>query len=338
MVKNLKEELEGFSQNIKEGFPDYAAIYSYFVEYINEVLHKNEEFTLSEFLTSEFSQRTMLKSCAYYCENSNAKTVTAIEKFLNAMTKLYSGYMLPNGYDNSNLSNIQPFSKLKNEASKFIKNKKLRSKQSIQPITDYDFDVIINYLQSIEQPTIIQKQISIIFKLLMLYGFKFERLIKLEKKSFNNIKRTLQFVNEYDSEISLELPALLALEIHKYLNDAECNTSNYMFMTNGNKLIKAGFLTNHFNTIKKLHKNKITANSYTSTGLAKYAIIKMLEAKMNVPVIKIITGMDDDIVNDCARIYYKIDETDTINRYINSTIRTIKSYDAIANSSLKKQL
>jgi hypothetical protein len=329
MIKDLKEQMDKYSLDIKTGFPDYTAIYSYFVDYINNVLYKSEDFTLQEFLSSEFSRRTLMKSCAHYCENSNATRITAIEKYLNAMTKFYTGYMLVNGYENRNLSNIQPFAKLKKEVNNFIKDKKLSNKQAIPPISDADYIIICDYLNNIKKPTIIQKQISIIFKLLMLYGLKFERIAYLEKEDYDYANRKLTLYDEDDSKITVNVPASLSLEIVNYINSPKCNKTKYMFLTRNNKIIKSSFLAGHFKRLKKLYNISSDIDNYTSTGMAKYGIIKMLEEEMNVPVIKMVTGMEEDVLNDCTRIFYKLDEIDEINRYINATLRSIKNYDEL---------
>lgn len=52
---------------------------------------------------------------------------------------------------------------------------------------------------------------------------------------------------------------------------------------------------------------------------------------MNVPVIKIVTGMEDDVINDCTKIVYEdeLEKPIKLNRYINSIIRSVSTYDEI---------
>lgn len=57
----------------------------------------------------------------------------------------------------------------------------------------------------------------------------------------------------------------------------------------------------------------------------------MIKAGMNVPVIKIVTGMEDDVINDCTKIVYEdeLEKPIKLNRYINSIIRSVSTYDEI---------
>lgn len=327
MVKGLKEEIEKFSQEIKESNPDYTSIYTYFMDYINEKAYK-DDIELRDFLINEFSRRDIIKACAYYYENSNAFSITAIEKFLNSITKFYSSYMKPNGYDNTNLFLIYPFAKLKNDVIDFI-DKDILEKQVNPPISDYDFEHICNYFNLVQKPSITQRQISIIFKLIMLYGFKLERIRSLKKSNFDFGTRLLIIVIENGKNITLELPISLTLEIESYLNSPKCNKSDYMFLNTKNTEIDPSFLSYQFGKIRECINDDSEINKFTSTGLAKYGIIKMLKAGMNVPVIKMITGMEDDVINDCTRFVYGLDKPSYLNRYINSTVRAVKTYDEL---------
>ena len=328
MVIGLKEELDKFSLEIKETNPDYASIYTYFVQYINEKAYR-EDIELKDFLVNEFSRRDIKKACAFYYENSNAYRVTAIEKFLNSITKFYSGYMKPRGYDNTNLFYIYPFASLKKEVTDFINNKELLDKQVNPSINDDDYKIICDYFNSEKKPSTAQKQISIIFKLIMLYGFKLERIKSLKKIDFDFGARLLAINIDKDKNLILELPLSLTREIDNYLKDPKCNKSELMFLNTKGNEVDPSFLAYQFGNIKKLIEDVSGANRLTSTGLAKFGIIRMLQKGMNVPVIKMITGNEDDVINDCTRFVYGLDDLEYINRYINSTVRAVETYDTI---------
>jgi integrase len=324
----LKNELEKYANSIKESNADYASIYTYFVDYIDNIAYK-DEYTLEEFLINEFSKSDIVRSCAYYFEKSNATSISAIIKYLNSITKFYTEYMKPKGYDNTNLFAILPFAQLKFDVDILIKDKKPLQKEVKPPITNDDFQIICHYLNNVSKPSLVHKQISIILKLIMLYGLKLERIVFMEKSDFDSRQRLLFLNIGNDKKIILELPYSLTLEIEDYISTTE-NNSQYMFLNSMNKIITPAFLTAKFTKIKELVPNLKTGyNRFTSTGLAKYGIINMLYAGMNVPVIKIISGMEDDVINDCTRVVYELDNQIDLNRYINSTVRSVKSYDEI---------
>lgn len=334
MVKNFKEEVERFSLEIKESYPDYSSIYAFFVEHINKTYKKDYE--LEEFLVSEFSRRDIIEACVFYCENSNAYSITAIEKFLNALTKFYTGYMKPNRYDNDNLLKYFPFAKLKDDVLEYT-NKELIEKQVNPPIEDEDFGIICKYFNSIKNPSVVEREISIISKLFMLYGFKLERIRDLKKGDFDFGTRLLSVEIEEHRRITLELPLTLTLEIEAYLMCPECCNKidiTPMFLKRNNTKIDPGFFSHHYTKLKKL--DEIEGNRITTTGLGKYGIIKMLEAGVNVPVIKLITGMEDDVISDCTKKVYGLNDYAHINRYINSRIRAIKTYDELGTPDYVK--
>lgn len=322
MVNGLQDAIEKFCAEIKASTPDYISIYSYFVNFINEKAYP-EEIKLNDFLKNEFSKKDIVDSCVEYCEKSNATSVTAIEKYLNSMTKLYNYFMKQHGYDNKNLFAILPFSQLKNDVNNKI-NKHLRPKEVFQAIDDNDFKLICKYFNDKQNPSIAQKEISIICKLIMLYGLKLERIRYMEKKDFDSSQRLLS-LNCEDCTIILELPYYLSLEIKDYLEDPACNQTNYMFLNLKDQIIAPVFLSYTFKLLRKKSNNTGTDNRFTSTGLAKYAIINMLLADISVPDIKLITGMEDDVINSC------IVEKE-LNRYVNSKIRSIATYDEIGAS------
>lgn len=325
MVKGLKQEMDKFALEIKETYPDYSSIYSYFIDYIDNIAYE-DDIELDDFLKNEFSRLDIIKSCAYYYENSNAKSITAINKYLSSMTKFYETYMKIKGYENQNLFYLGNFAKLKNDVRSYIKEKKILEKDVFPPISDIDFVDICKYFNENTNPTNVQRQISIIFKLIMLYGLKLERIRNMEKGHFDSRQRLLTLFIEDERKIILELPYSLSLEIESYLNSPKCNESIYMFLRGKDK-IASDFFAHTFLKIKKYKNDNSLINKFTTTGLAKYAIIKMLEAGMNVPVIKIVSGMDDDVINDCTKKVYELDKFIKLNRYINSKIRAIDVYD-----------
>lgn len=235
MVKRLQEIMDQYALEIKSGFPDYGSIYTYFVEYINEKAYL-DDVTLDDFLRFEFSKMDIVKSCAYYFLNSNANKKSAINKYLSSMTKFYKEYMVINGYDNQNLYTIFPFAQLKHDVKNYIKEKELLDKEVVPPITDEDFELIIKYFNDKKNKSLKVRQLSIIFKLILLYGLKLERVVAMKKVNFqkddfdNKYYQLLSLDIADKRDIILELPYTLSLEIKRYfeyLKETNCNQSIY---------------------------------------------------------------------------------------------------------------
>lgn len=90
-------------------------------------------------------------------------------------------------------------------------------------------------------------------------------------------------------------------EIRNYIEllkrDNEFSSSQYLFLSSNNKIIDSSFAQTIIDNIKD------TSCNVTLTGIAKFAIINMIREGVNKANIKLITGMQDVIVDDCEKIF-----------------------------------
>lgn len=330
LIIGLRESLTQFSDEIKNNYPDYATLYNYFYEYI-EKTYASEESTLGEFLGYNLCKRDIINSCVYYAEQSNATSVSAIEKYLNSMTKLYNSYIKPNGYDNKSLEAIVPFASYKEEVREKINKKELMEKNNFPALTEDGFMKIIEYLYKFQKKTYVGMQISIIFKLIMLYGFKLERIKYLQVGDYDENESTLSIVVDDDVDntprLILELPAYISNEIKNYLGQHIKKKNEYIFLNRQGHVVEPSFFSYTFRAIEDRYG--IKEKSFTTTGLAKYAIKHMIREGIGAADIKLITGMEDIVVDDCEMSVRmeNISDMNGLNRKINSKIRTIPTVD-----------
>lgn len=331
MINGFEQEILEFSNIIKDSTPDYAAMYGYLIQYLNNK-YANEEISVNNFLTKEFTMRDIIKSCVWYLEHSNARSVTAIQKYLNAMTKLYVSFLKPKGYDNRNFDEIIPFSQLQSDVKEALSKKKLQEKISFPAIIDSDCKVIFDYFKHNKRPSFVRSQISIIFKLLMTFGFKFRRIKYIRVQDFNFNQKCL-FIEIDDGEmLSLDLPSALAIEIKEYIDNPQRPVdSYYMFLNTEGHTISPDFLSYYFSEAKKMCKNadKNGLNRFTATGLAKYAICNMIKQGMNPSIIKLITGMDDIVIDYCIDEVFGLNNRINLNQYINVKLRATNIFESI---------
>ena len=342
MIVGLKEMLDDFSEEIKKSMPDYLSLYSYFCEFIEEK-YKGEVSTVEDFFTNNFCRRDIINSCVYYTEKSNATSVTAIEKYLNSMTKLYNSCIREKGYDNKNLSAISPFASLKAEVREKISNKELVEKDIFPAIRENEFEMILSYINGIKKKSFVKSQVIIIFKLILLFGFKLEKIKYMQINDYNSKHNTLRVNIEEDSDddksILLELPTTLSDEIRDYIhlfrNDIDKESSQYLFLNRENKVITPSFLSAMFTAIKDENKIEKERKSFTSTGLAKYAIKNMIKNGIGSADIKLVTGMEDVVIDACEMEVREENTKDIgkLNRIINSKIRGIETYDYLSTVS-----
>ena len=336
MIEGLKEILDSFSDEIKKNMPDYLSLYNYFYEFIEDK-YKSEESTLGDFFSNNFCKRDIINSCVYYAEKSNATSVTAIEKYLNSMTKLYNSCIRDKGYDNKNLAAISPFACLKSEVKEKISKKELDEKNIFPAINESEFEMILVHLNGVKKKSFVKSQVIIILKLILLFGFKLEKIKYIQINDYNSKHNTLRVNIEEDSyngkSISLELPTTLSDEIRDYIHEFRKEISEesdqYLFLNREKKVIAPSFLSSMFVAIKDQNHIEKERKSFTSTGLAKYAIKNMIKNGIGSADIKLITGMEDVVIDACEMEVREENTKDIgkLNRIINSKIRGIETYD-----------
>ncbi len=335
MTNLLEEMVMDFSNEIKDNFATYSAIYVSFVEYIKEQ-YTDYEYSLEYFLEHDLSRRDIIKSCIRYIQNSaKVKKETAIDKYLNAMTKLYEECISKKHFNNRNLFAILPFGSLKSEVKEQLKDNYLKEKEALEAINDKDADKILNYLtQNKTKEKVVFLRNSILLKLIILYGFKLERLKYMIVEDVDLDKHILNIRNTiYDGiSIQLELPFGLVQEIRGYIEllkkDIEFSSSQFLFLSSNKKIIDSSFAQTIIENIKD------TSCNVTLTGIAKFAIINMIREGINKANIKLITGMQDIIVDDCEKKFLEqqfqeANDTVILNRDINKKIRGIETFDKL---------
>lgn len=297
MIIGLREVIEQFSTEIHAKFPDYATLYEHFLLYMESSHRYNspdKQYDVEKLFREELTRSDIVNACIYYIEHSKASGTSAIRKFLNAMTKLYNERIAK--YHNETLGKFVPFSRLYKDVKNEI-TKHLQEVTPCAPIDDEDYRHVIAYFKDHAREAEMKTQKEIILLLMMLFGFKFERVRDLKRQ---NISPDYERITVDEDPVDLPLPSYLKEKFKKYLGDIS-NRSDYLFSTKSGKRITPAFINHVFVRIKEI-ANKSDAQ-ISATSLSKYAILKMIEMKVDFITIKRITGMDDAIINDCARIH-----------------------------------
>jgi len=337
MVLLLEKMISDFSKKIKDKFADNPAFYQSFIEYVKEQ-YFDYEYSLEYFLEHDFSRKDIIKSCVRYIQNSKkVNSVTAIEKYLIAMTKLYEECIVVQRFNNRNLFALLPFSSLKLEVKEQLVDISLKEKESFDPISVNDADKLLNYLKkNNNKKDFIFRRNSLLIKLMLLYGFKLEKLKYMIVEDVELDKHILNIQNSIYENISikLELPCEIVDEMGKYIDllkmEKDFNSNQYLFLSKNGKIIDSTFARTVFDSIKKESQDELCR--ITLTGIAKFAIINMIKEGINKANIKLITGMHDVIVDDCEKRFLdqqfkKANDTIILNREINKKIRGIEMYD-----------
>lgn len=228
----------------------------------------------------EFTRYDLIKSTEYYIlTNDNVKSKSAIDDFLIALNRFFEEYLLEK-YPNQNLLSVGRFTKLSLEVEDNLASQGnlLKEREAYPPIDENQFTYLIELLKAPSKDTLTSTQVRIITKLLLFYGFKFNRVINLSVNDFDHDKRTLNINCDRTSDgiIKLELPYSLYNDFTKQYNlriHYNCEYNN-LFITKTGAPITNAFISSFLNRARdsyfsRLKQEEVIRNPFTPTGLAK---------------------------------------------------------------------
>lgn len=282
---------------------DYQSIYKSFVGFIKDY-HSGADFrTIQLFLSDQLSRFDIINSCVHYIQGDRTSKKNAATKYLNAITFLYDNYFVPNGFSNDNLSKNRPFSGLYDEVMQKSK-KDLADKKPKPPLSEAEFQCVVNYMKSNKKLSPKQAEVRLIWKLLLLYGFKLERLNSLLIDNFSIDERTLKIIIQDEESITVKLPDQLALDLDEYIRNVHPTGKGSIFLGTDGKKMKPKFFEDDFKKLRASNNLSDKQNPFNTTGFAKYAIIQMINADIDTYFIRNVSGMKSVIIEDCLKEYY----------------------------------
>lgn len=340
MREELRSLITVFSSGltISEGNQYIPKIRDYFIEYI---MQSKSGSSLEDVLKYEITKKDLINSTIYYIQkNDNVRSKSEIDDYLIAINRFFFETIF-HKYPNQNLITIRPFTTLSKEVEQGLIEQEqlinLEERQTFPPINEDQYKFILNHIKEDYKASFKDKQIHIIIKLALLFGFSPERIINLKRSNYYHEERVLEIIyskNPYRS-LKLDIPYKIHIEITEYLkSDLHGKSEHNSFFVNRNGgLIKHDFPAGYLKSLKEqyfiLYPNEgELRNPFTPTGLAKYAIIKMILNGINPSVISDLTGYMNDVISDCQD---KVNEMKALNRnrYINHMIRGIQTYEEI---------
>lgn len=339
---NLKDEV---FQLIVNDFGSRLSRYEYnqyvikLRDYLLVYIEKNKMHCkdIEQLFRYEFTRSDIINSTIYYVENNaNVKYKSAIDDFLIALNRLFEE-IINKRYINNPSMGIH-FNSLSDSIEKEIEKrgvKELKERESFPAIRDKEYDLLVEYLKNMQCDKITTYQYKIIVSLLLLYGFSFDRIININYKDYSAERGILTiYYDENKSYINLELPYNLKILMNEFIGvrktfNTDCNA---LFITTNCNKISHGYLSEFLKKIKSAQNIEYSGsrNSFTPTGLAKYAVINMILEGMNQSIILDLTGFKLDHYLDCQNEVNNLKNLN-LNRYVNRMIRGIRTFDDINN-------
>ena len=333
-LKSNKKSLQGvYPYKIKE----------YFLPFIeNEVIKLTYENKIDIFWNAVFNRQHIIDATVFYVKNNRPKgadlntlerSESSIDDFFKAFNQFYE-IVLTKEYKNPTLRELIPFSKnLKKDVVEQIKDEEytLIGKKSYPAIQTQQYDFIMKFLNAESGFSNKDKQVAIIFKLLLLYGITLDKMAGILQNNFNWERRILKIENKKNTDVNtqnimIEVPFTLAKEIKDLLSSDDQNAPLFPFVKNGT--LPTGSFSYLLNKIKNKYEkensvDEIILNRFTAYGMQKYAIRKMLEVSITTPTIVMLTGHAKEFVESCRPKQMR----KSLNHYVNYKLRSIDTYE-----------
>ncbi len=306
----------------------------YFANYIKENFSSNIEDVFS----NNFNKQNLIDATLYYItKNENVEYKSAIDDFLIALTNFFDTILFKR-YPNPTLQRLIPFSSVASEVEKKLLEVgiELKKRTPNPTLSNEEYIYLLKAFRESEN----LKQDTVLMLMLM-YGLDTNTIKKLKIRDFIE-DRYLLIENKSSNikSIKLEIPHVLIENLKKICGE-RTDENDLIFKTREENKIRDAFTTNRLKkiTTKYCDENNMNRESYikgfTPTGIQKYAIKNMIKGGINQSIIIDFTGQSTEIFNYCQN-EVNIEKNLSRNRYVNSKIRGIKTFDDI-NELLSKR-
>lgn len=291
MNQDLKYELDIYYETIKEERPNYRSCYNSFLEYCS----KFSEYSLKKLLEETITISDIEMACVHYFENSKkANSLEAIQRFLTAIDQFFK-YLKNKKIVNSHLKDGCRRKDIIHRICIGL-NEELEQKIFLPFDGEEEIKVVEEQLERLNENNFYQFGQSVIYRLLMNYGFKEKIIVNFKLNDFDSNKgKLLLNYGEGNILISLKEDILQDLErycaLHKY-QDRTCLFTK----SNGAPLTPDSI----FGTLKG-RIEKLGISNFTPTTVALQGVAALIEKRLTVGEIKILTGFETQKIEDVSK-------------------------------------
>lgn len=292
MSTALKRALDDYYKTIREERANYQACYKSFLEYCNQELKFYSLADLSENLT----KIDVEQACKYYFETSKrATSIEAIQRFLTAIDQFFNytkgreieWRYLKEGCRNKQIVHDVCLS-LNNELS-----------QKIYLPFDEEKEVKIakEQIEFLNKNNFYQFGQSVIYRLLITYGFKEKIIINIRTEDFNEKEGQLLVGCDEEQRIYVKLEVDIWDDLVRYCGMHKYPNRIYLFTkSNGEQLTPDSI----FYTLKEKMK-KLDIYNFTPTTVALQGVANLIEKGLTLQEIKILTGFETQKIEDVSK-------------------------------------
>ncbi len=299
MNQKLRETLEDFYNTIKESRPNYRTCYNSFLEYCD--MHY-PQYSLKELFEKHLDILDIKKACRHYIETSKkATSVEAVQRFLTAMDYFY-GFLKENDIKCESLEAGCRRKEIVHGICIHLSNE-LEQKVYLPFDDERELEIVKEELALLDGQNFYQLGQSIIYRLLLLYGFKEKVVINFKPHDFDSKKGRLLVNYNGDNSLYVDLPDDVCQDLREYcvLNKYK-DRANLFTKSNGAALTPDSML----GTLKGRLKKRNIVN-FTPTTVALYGAANLIDKGLTIGEIKLLTGFETQKIEDVS-LYLLTDE------------------------------
>lgn len=250
---------------------------------------------------------------------------SSITKYLNSITDFYKK-IIQVKYPNSSLNSVLNFQDLYSDIRQNVK-KDLLPTESYPHIGKDEYKFVNSHISVLSSMTGKNFSISVIYRLMLLFGFKLEIVENLKAKNYDSEKRTLCLESKFSNkELSLELPYNLSRDMS--IQKSKDVGSPYLFVNDGGNKIDSDYFADDLKDLKaEAAKYGFKKACFTLSGFSKFGVINMLVEGLNPLTVKDVSGISDTNLKYCEKQAIFLLERENLNHHINAHIRGIRTFD-----------
>lgn len=301
MNQKLRETLDEYYKTIKKSRPNYRTCYNSFLEYCDTYY---SQYSLRELFTKHLDMFDIKRACKRYIELSKkATSIVAVQRFLTAIDYFYR--FLKDNDTSIRCECLEAGCRRKEIVHDICIGLSNELEQKIYlPFDDeQELKIVNEQITRLNRQNFYQLGQSIIYRLLITYGFKEKVVINFKLSDFDREKGELLVNYNEDNCICVDLPDDIYQDMEKYCALNKYEDRVYLFTkSNGAALTADSMLS----TLKSRLKKMDIAN-FTPTTVALYGVVNLIDKGLNLVEIKLITGFETQKIEDVLQ-YLLTDE------------------------------
>jgi len=299
MNLTLKQALDDYYMTIKENRPNYRTCYNSLLEYCDA---NYPQYSLSEMFENHINIWDIKQACKRYVETSKkATSIEAVQRFLTAVD-YFCKYLKENNIRCEKLEGGCRKKKIVHDICVSLNNE-LEQKIYLPFDGEKELEIAEKQIALLNRKNFYQLGQSILYRLLITYGFKEKVIINLKLSDFDHQTGKLLVCCNGENSINVNLAEDIRADLAIYcaLNKYQ-NRVTLFTKSNGASLTPDSI----FYTLKTRMK-KMNISNFTPTAVALYGVANLIEKGLTLGEIKLLTGFETQKIEDVSQ-YLLTDE------------------------------